>query len=391
VPQQKALVLSYSPISRDPRVRRQIHWLSSNGFEVEVWGLGPAPKAGEAKYHEMRLPGKLIRVLCYLLLSQSRRANLLVERPLDSLAKQLNQSSDYDLVLLNDLDFLSIEALFSSGNGEQRKVVVDLHEYFYDLGGSMTWRLLNSRYYKWLLSRLESRKFQSVVTVSDEIADLYESKLKRKVETVLNVPIPSDQCVEPDTRRTADHSGKIRLIHHGIFGKGRGIWRMIGAMKFVREPFELNLMLVGSKLKKMLAKVLISVLLLSEKVFIVEPVRFNEIVPTLRDFDLGVIFFHPPHSTSLRLAMPNKFFEFLNAGLGVISGPSPAISRLVQDWEVGVVSESWSMKSLANTINCLDIKQVQALKSKSELAYSNLPAEQLEKNFIKALNLGGDR
>lgn len=384
---KKALVLSYSPVARDPRVRRQIQWLKSSGFEVEVCGLGPAPCVGEASYDEIQIPSLFHRIVSYLFLTHKLRASLLVGQPLIGLLERLSESGVYDVVLLNDLDFLSVDALFSTPEGKPSRVAIDLHEYFYDLGGSLLWKILNSRYYSWLLSLLESRQLMSVVTVSDEIAELYRIKLGRQIGTVLNVPMPLAQAPTSNLKSIDNTPETIRIIHHGIYGKGRGIWRMLRAMQLVKGSFELHLMLVGSGTAKYFVQMGIHLLLLRDKVFLVKPVEFDSINTKLREFDLGLIFFHPPHSTSLRLAMPNKLFEFLNADLGLILGPSPVMKPMVEKWNLGVVSESWSRQDLAEAIDSLDRQKVRVFKENSRKAFSQFTPESLQRTFIKAFSL----
>jgi len=59
ITKRKALVLSYSLVARAPRVRRQIQWLSSAGFEVQVWGLGPRPNVWETESNEIYSPARV--------------------------------------------------------------------------------------------------------------------------------------------------------------------------------------------------------------------------------------------------------------------------------------------------------------------------------------------
>jgi hypothetical protein len=98
------------------------------------------------------------------------------------------RNEGYALVLLNDLDFLGSDALFAMCEEQNTKIVLDLHEYFYDVGGSLVWRLLHGRYYKWLLRRLETRKFAQLFTVSESIAKLYEIKLSVRPVALENSP-----------------------------------------------------------------------------------------------------------------------------------------------------------------------------------------------------------
>jgi hypothetical protein len=110
--QRKALILTYSPIARDPRVRRQIQWLVSAGLDVEVWGLGPAPCVGESRYNEISFPPTMVRLFAYLISGSKQRSSIFVGAQLANLSTSQSEDSRFDLVILNDLDFLGLDELF---------------------------------------------------------------------------------------------------------------------------------------------------------------------------------------------------------------------------------------------------------------------------------------
>lgn len=366
--QKKALILSYSPIARDPRVRRQIQWLASAGLEVEVGGLGPAPCVGESKYMEISFPPTLVRILTYLFLGPKQRSSILTGTQLARLASPKSENSRFELVLLNDLDFLGLDDLFTHWEAEDTKVVLDLHEYFFDVGGSVVWRLFHVRYYRWLLKKLRTRSLARVFTVSEELASLYEAKLKIPVLSIENTPdsLRINELISKSAQLGDDQ--KIQLIHHGIFGKSRGILRMIRAMRNVDSRFELNLMLLISPTAKSLLIFLALLLGVRDRIKIHEPVPVGSILNKISEFDVEVIFFHPPNSTSVHYSLPNKFFEGLAAGLAFVVGANPSMSTIVKRFKVGVVAKAWTARSLAEAINELTRESINEFKSNSHLA-----------------------
>lgn len=365
---REALILSYSPIARDPRVRRQIQWLTSVGLKVEVWGLGPAPCVGESAYHQISFPPALVRLVSYLFLGSKQRSSILVGKQLVNLSSSQSEDSRFDLVVLNDLDFLGIDDLFIDWEALNTKVALDLHEYFFDVGGSLVWRLFHVRYYRWLLKKLKTRSLARIFTVSDELARLYESKLNRPVLSMENTPdsLRVGQLVSRSDQVEDDR--KIQLVHHGVFGKSRGILRLIRAMRTVDSRFELNLMLLMSSTSKSLIIFFAAILGVRERVKIHEPVPVGSILNKISEFDVEVIFFHPPNSTSVHYSLPNKFFEGLAAGLAFVVGANPSMSTIVNRFQVGVVANSWTARSLANAINELTRESINEFKANSHLA-----------------------
>jgi glycosyltransferase involved in cell wall biosynthesis len=108
----------------------------------------------------------------------------------------------------------------------------------------------------------------------------------------------------------------------------------------------------------------------------------------LGEYDIQVIFYHPPHSLNGKFSLPNKFFESIRAGLAVIVGDSPSMKELVQKYEAGWVAPGWSHLDLAQTI--LKISRESLVKRKKKaifLAKSLSPASQKSK-FLRALKLG---
>ncbi len=385
---KKALVLSYSPVARDPRVRRQIQWLESAGFEVEVWGLGSSPNVGEAKYSEITFPPFLARIFAYLFLSSKSRSSMFVGRQLARITTDGIGSSRHQLVILNDLDFLGLDNHFNHWESQGTKVAIDLHEYFYDVGGSPLWRLFHVRYYRWLLKKLELRSIARIFTVSEEIAKLYEAKIKRPLVSLENTPDSSR--VSQLVRKSApvDDGKSIQLVHHGIFGKGRGVLRLIAAMRYVNKRFSLNLMLLMSPISRLLVVGISHFYRVSGRVKILKPTPMVEILDTLSRFDLEVIFYHPPHSTNELYSLPNKFFESISAGLGLVVGSSPSMSAIVKKYELGAVADSWTAKSLGAAINGLTTNKINRAKMQGALALEDYSDTKIQQKFLRSLEPG---
>ena len=74
-------------------------------------------------------------------------------------------------------------------------------------------------------------------------------------------------------------------------------------------------------------------------------------------------------------ALPNKFFECLHAGIGVVVGPSGDMARLVREFGCGRVSESFSPVDVARVLESLDAPAVEEIKSRASSAAAALSAE----------------
>jgi glycosyltransferase involved in cell wall biosynthesis len=382
---RKALVLSYSPVARDPRVRRQIQWLVLAGFEVHVWGLGPAPCVGEHRYDEISFPPPVVRLATYLFSSSKRRSAIFVGAQLAHLAQVQSEAQRFEIVLLNDLDFLGLDDLFDVWEATGTRVVIDLHEYFFDVGGSRTWRLFHVRYYRWLLKKLTIRRMHRYLTVSEEISALYETKLQQPLVSIENTP--DSLRVSDVLKRSSEikDGQRVQLVHHGIYGRGRGIPRLIQAMRKVDSRFELNLMLIMSARARLSLITLAHILGVRGRVKFLDPVPIGDLLNELSRFDVEVVFFHPPNSKSVHYSLPNKLFEALAAGLALVVGANPSMAQLVHRYNLGRVVKDWKASSLAHAINDLTPESINEFKNNSFLPLEDYSDARLRRKFIGSL------
>jgi glycosyltransferase involved in cell wall biosynthesis len=381
----RALVLSFSPITTDPRVLRQIRWLSESAesnFELSVFGLQSFPNFPYGNYTQLQLRGLAERLISYTFFSSRIRQKIALRTFLESNELDGLASGHFSCVILNDLDFVGLDELFQACAKSKTPVYVDLHEYFFDFGGSAIYRLLHTRYYRWLLKKLQSRVLSGIFTVSEDISDLYAKKLSIRPVAIMNVPETSKIQGIGQSKKLAE---KIQLLYHGAAGKGRGILRVIRAMKEVRQEFELNLILVGSTLQVGIYKLFALVLGLRDRVIFHEPVDFKSISQVLSQFDVQVIFYHPPHSTNERFSLPNKFFESASAGQAIIVGNSPSMRTLVEEFDAGWVVNGWSYSNLAETINSLTREDLLRKKQNALNLSMKLTAQNQGDKFLRAL------
>ena len=136
---------------------------------------------------------------------------------------------------------------------------------------------------------------------------------------------------------------------------------MINMMKYLNsEKYELTFMLIPSQLKyyNHLMK-------LSKKyinINFINPVNLNEITETINKFDIG-IYILKPNNYNEKYALPNKFFEFLQARLAIAIGPSIEMVKIINQYNLGIYSKKFTSKSLANSINNLTFERIMEYKS----------------------------
>ncbi len=333
------LIISLSESRRDPRVVRQLKALSGL-YRVIVAGYGDPPEGG---FRFIRLPRRLspsekLRGLARLAAGRYESfywKNRRMQSALSSL-----QGLDCGLVLANDVDTLPL-ALAAAGRAP---VLLDAHEYaprqFED---RWLWRCLFQPYSDYLC-RTYLAKAAGMFAVSQGIADEYAKSYGVTSRVLTNAAGYEDLDPSPAADR------RIRLIHHGRAIRSRHLEAMIYMTDHLDDRFTLDLMLMPNdpaylrRLKRLARS--------RPKVRFAEPVPMPEIIRTIAKYDVG-LFLLPPVNFNYTHALPNKFFEFVQARLAIAIGPSPEMSALVRRHGLGMVADTFNPRDLAEKLNQL--------------------------------------
>ncbi|MEO8395519.1 MAG: glycosyltransferase, partial [Chloroflexota bacterium] len=104
------------------------------------------------------------------------------------------------------------------------------------------------------------------------------------------------------------------------------------------------------------------------------PVPPFEIVRAIADGDIGLCFI-PGSTFAYRMTLPNKLFEFMVAGLAVVSGPSQEMARVVREAGSGWVTKDFSADALVESLNSLTLEQIEQARQKARQAAKLMNAE----------------
>jgi hypothetical protein len=348
-----ALVIAFSDLKSDPRVDRQLAWLQDD-YNLVAVGVG-APTRPGVVFHgiDMRPKSRLLDKLpslFYLLTGQTERfywRHAHFQAAADAVADLRP-----DVIIANDLDALPVALRVAHG----APVIFDAHEFapreFEDV---WFWRMLIGPDRHRLCKRLLPRT-AAMMTVCDGIAEAYRAYGVDPI-VITNAPAPMAMPVRPTD------PARIRMIHHGAAIPSRRMETMIDLMGHLDGRFSLDLMLVSSNqtyldsLKQRAAAY--------PSIRFVDPVPFPEIVPTIADYDIG-LFLLEPTNFNYAMALPNKFFEFLQARLAIAIGPSPEMARLVERHDCGVVAPDFDPVSLARLLNALTPERIDHYKQQAD-------------------------
>jgi glycosyltransferase involved in cell wall biosynthesis len=91
----------------------------------------------------------------------------------------------------------------------------------------------------------------------------------------------------------------------------------------------------------------------ADRVKIIPAVPYAELLDWTASADIGLTIFQPGYTRSIRYCLPNKLFEYLMAGLPVLSSQLDAIAELLETYDVGQVLPSLEPSDVGALINAM--------------------------------------
>ncbi len=372
---QHIAILSFSQISSDARVLRQVQYLSQH-YSINVIGFGDLPQFSHINMLSLDpvdLPinlsiyqklGRRIRSGQFLPYFQLFLGQLLPARFYEAWYwshPEYRQAYQYLLAsrpkFIHANDWTSLPATVHAARKIDAKVVADLHEYAPLEMGGIIWKLFLKPLREFIIRRYIPETI-ATVTVNNTIADMYKRSFGFSPIVVMNTPMINREI---SFRQT--NPNQIRLIHHGGMAHGRNPESMIKTAALLDRQFELSFMLLGDK-REIQRLQSIAQVTAPGKVSFRPPVRPDQVTHEISQFDIG-FYLLPGNNFNNSVSSPNKFFDFIHAGLAICIGPSPEMARMCNEYGFGVVSASFSPQIVANMINQLTPDTIDVMKKAS--------------------------
>lgn len=360
----RILCISLTPINGDARVLRQIGVLAQFG-DVTTVGFGAKPE--QATEH-IEVPAGLktlpqtVAGVAALGLRLLRYSEL--SAPAIRFAAEALRERKFDLVVANDARVLALAHTIADG----APVWADLHEWApEERSHILSWRLLVAPLMVHLCAKYLPRS-AAVTTVCDSIAGLYTERFGVETQVMRNSGPWQDLAPTP-----VDPNA-IRLVHSGAAVHGRSIETMIDVVARLDDRYTLDLFLVPGGDGGRYLDSLIERAAGNSRIRFRAPVAPAAIPETLNSFDVGV-FWIPPTHTNARFALPNKFFDYVQARLAIAVGPSIEMASLVERHELGAVSAGFEVEQCLASIMSLDAAAISAAKSAADRASRELSFE----------------
>jgi hypothetical protein len=363
VPMTRMLILSLSPLAGDARVLKQIRHFAGL-YHVTTCGYGPSPdprvdhveipRAGE------ELDGRLITAHAYRGVYRKIPA---IRAARAALAARGFARRAFDVAIADDIQAAPVAYRVV----DPARVLLDLHEYWPRLNEeNPAWARRIGPYYTWLVRKYAPRA-GAVTTVSRGLAAEYERVFGFRATVVTNATPYADLPVRPVGE-------VIRLVHSGAGLRNRHLELMVDAVQRTSAPVTLDLYLTPNH-PDLLAELRERAAASGGRITLHDAVPYAELVATLTGYDAGV-FVLPPVNFSYRNALPNKIFDYIQARLALVVGPTPEMQAIVAEHGLGVVTTDFTAEALAAAFDALTPAGVAGFKGASARAARELSAQE---------------
>ena len=357
---KRVIVSVINDLVTDQRVNKSCLTLQKAGFEVLLVGRRQrkSPPMDERPYksHRMKLlfeKGPLfyaefnIRLFIFLLF---HRCNCLL-------------SNDLDTLLPN----------FWISKLKRIPLIYDSHEYFTEVP-----ELVNRPKVQKVWRRIEEYvlpKMKEMITVNQSIANLFHEKYGIKVHIIRNIPMRK-MLPAPASREEVGLDPKKHIL---VFqGSGinihRGSEELVDAMTYLDDY---QLVIIGGGDVLPILKEKVAAKHLEDRVKFMPRMPYHKMMAITQLAEFG---FTLDKDTNLnyRFSLPNKLFDYIQAGVPIIASHLTEIERIITDYNIGTFIENHAPETIAETVknalrdeNKLELWKNNLIFAAQELCWEN--------------------
>lgn len=246
--------------------------------------------------------------------------------------------------------------------GKSNKMIFNSHEFIPKQNdGNLLWKLSKG----WMINRNLPKVFKHTFIMYVEGDAVKEAYLNYFRNVPKMVVIPNATKAWPDLIPAPVMQKDIKIVHHGLASIGRGLEIFIDVAGILGSGYSLHLYLMKSdifpeyynRLKKYSSRF--------SNVYFYDVVPYDNIVPTINRFDIGLCLFKSGNYHTQFTTVPNKFWEYISARVVPLVSKESAMARICESNQFGIVSEKPEVQEIVKTI--LDLKAADIFKQKKRL------------------------
>ncbi len=372
-------------LSNDARVKKEIAVLHNDDWRVTVIAMPEAGSPEEENKNGVRILRPRIHskakenlrdqvvqasvdnnecikasIIRHLRKNRLRRflADLQRDIPWENKLRKTAWEVNADVYHANDLDTLAICGKVAG----QRKarLVYDSHELW----------LESSRYLiaTNLLNRIRLRKIEQKYAPKADaviaVTPLRGEKMQQMYPSIKNLVIvenaPEKLVQLPPTGRLRSminaKPDTVIALYQGVICPERGLEELLKAAGLVKNP-AVRFVIIGMDTWNGTLQKMAQDMELGDRVTFLPPVPSEELPEITVDSDIGFILFR---NTCLNhyYSLPNKLYEYMMAGVPIVSSDFPELSRVLKEVGSGVTVDPDSPAAIANAVDKLAGNQI---------------------------------
>lgn len=365
-------MLLHKDVLHDTRVRREATALTAAGHEVTVVHLPPPQPTAESE----QLPFALVPAT---LRRGRRRLPHAVRLGTEATRLALRAAATRpDAIHAHDAAMLLPGLLAARRSGA--KLIYDSHE----LATGVPYRRGAWPAVVATAERLGVPRADATIVVSAGIAARLSARyrLHRPPTVVRNLPDlpPPGAAPAPDLRRELGVGAAPLVLHQGAVAPGRGCETLLRALPLLPGAHLLYLGATGPYADRVRA--LAGECGVAERVHLLDPVAPAALLSHTAQADVGVSLLEDGCENH-RLALPNKLFEYVAAGLPVVVADLPEAAGLVREHGIGWCADPADPESVAAALRtALTARDDAELRARLERAGEELSWEREKRRLL---------
>ncbi|MFM2156486.1 MAG: hypothetical protein RL516_1235 [Bacteroidota bacterium] len=332
---QRILISVTSDLSTDQRVNRTATTLKEAGYRVLVIGrsLKTSIELSPKRYRSIRFKlwaekGPMfyafynIRLFWFLLWHRA------------------------DILVSNDLD--TLPANFLVAKLKKIPLVYDSHEYFTGVP-----ELINRPKVQRIWKKIEGYclpKVDYAITVNESIARLFKEEYNKDFNVIRNVPLITKPFLSEREKLRSElglpQSKKIIILQGAGINIDRGAEELVEAMNYL--PDYLLLIVGGGDVIPDLKKI-VSEENMKDCVWFISKQPIEILRKYTAASNLGITL-DKANNINYKLSLPNKLFDYIHAGIPVLSSDLPELKNIVVGYNIGKICPDHDPKNISNLI-----------------------------------------
>ena len=194
-----------------------------------------------------------------------------------------------------------------------------------------------------------------VITVSSPIVKELRNRYGlSEVTLIRNVPEYRTVLKSDRLRQYLGLTPETRIVlYQGYLQPNRGLDRLIRAAAFLEQDIVIVMMGKNRGTTQAQLEALIASEGVADRVKIIPPVPYAELLDWTSSADIGVNVASPDYSLNVRCFLPNKLFEYLMSGVPVLTSSLEAMVEVINTYDVGQVLPSLEPPDIGEAINSM--------------------------------------